>query len=392
MTTEIHTANLEALLRARLAPAFSDQAGEPADPVLRRSQRADFQADGALGLARKLGISPRTVAQQVVAAAPLEDLCSSVEVAGPGFINLTVRDDVLGQMLASIIPDDRLGVPLSTTPEKVVVDYSAPNVAKEMHVGHLRSTVIGDAAVRVLEWLGHQVVKANHVGDWGTPFGMLIEHMLDIGEAEATHELSVGDLDAFYKAARKSFDSEPDFAARARLRVVALQRGDPTTRAAWQLLVQLSEKYFLSVYDRLDLRLGPDDFAGESSYNDQLQPVVNDLERLGLLRESEGARCVFPHGFTNREGEPLPIIVRKSDGGFGYGATDLAALRYRTHVLGATRLLYVVGLPQRQHLEWCSRRLGKRAGWTDRRTRSTSASVRCLALTARFCGRARAEQ
>ncbi|MEX2285230.1 MAG: arginine--tRNA ligase [Gemmatimonadota bacterium] len=369
MSTQADPANLEALLRSRLTPVFTDLAGEPADPVLRRSQHADFQADGALGLARKLGRNPRTLAQEVLDRAQLADLCSVMEIAGPGFINLTVREDVLGRVLASILPDDRLGVPHSPTPEKIVVDYSAPNVAKEMHVGHLRSTVIGDAAVRLLEWFGHDVVRANHIGDWGTPFGMLIEHLLDIGAAEATHELSVGDLDTFYKAARAKFDSDADFAERARQRVVALQSGDETTRDAWHLLVELSEKYFLSVYDRLDLRLGSGDFAGESTYNAMLQPVVEELDRFGLLRDSEGARCVFPRGFTNREGEPLPIIVQKSDGGFGYGATDLAAIRYRTQQLGATRLLYVVGLPQRQHLEMVFA-VAREAGWLNNTARA----------------------
>jgi arginyl-tRNA synthetase len=367
--TTIAATHLEALLRERLARVFAGLAYQSVDPVLRRSQRADFQADGALALARKLDTNPRALAQQVVDQVQLDDLCSAVEVAGPGFINLTVRDDVLGRMLASIVADDRLGVPRSTTLEKIVVDYSAPNVAKEMHVGHQRSTIIGDAIVRLLEWLGHDVVRANHIGDWGTPFGMLIEHLLDIGEAEATHELSVGDLDAFYKAARVKFESDPNFAERARRRVVALQSGDATTLHAWHLLVELSEKYFLSVYDRMDLRLGPGDFAGESTYNDLLQTVVDELERLGLLRESEGARCVFPRGFANREGEALPIIVQKSDGGFGYGATDLAAIRYRTQQLGATRLLYVVGLPQRQHLEMVFE-VAREAGWLEGNARA----------------------
>ncbi|HEX6309545.1 MAG TPA: arginine--tRNA ligase [Longimicrobiales bacterium] len=360
--------DLEKMLRERLAPAFAEVAGEAADPVLRRSQHADFQADGALALARRLGTKPRDLARRVVASARLDDLCAAVDIAGPGFINLRLRDDVLGRILASIIGDPRLGVPSSAEPETVVVDYSAPNVAKEMHVGHLRSTVIGDAAVRLLEWLGHRVVKANHIGDWGTPFGMLIEHLLDVGEAEATHELSVGDLDTFYKTARRKFDADPAFAERARRRVVALQAGDWRTRHAWQLLVGQSEKYFLSVYGRLHVKLGADDFAGESTYNDLLQPVVDELAALGLLRESEGALCVFPQGFVNREGEPLPLIVQKSDGGFGYAATDLAAIRHRVRQLGATRVLYVVGLPQRQHLAMIHE-AAREAGWLAGRAR-----------------------
>ncbi len=355
-------ANLEELLNQRLAPAFAAVAGEDADPALRRSQRADFQADGALALARRLGRNPREIAAEILQRAELSDICASVEVAGPGFLNLTVDSGTLGRLLATTSGDPRLGVATTDEPQTIVIDYSAPNVAKEMHVGHLRSSVIGDAAVRLFDWLGHRVIKANHLGDWGTPFGMLIEHLLDIGESEAADELSVGDLDSFYKAARKKFDADADFAERARRRVVALQSGDEATKRLWRLLVEQSEKYFLAVYDRLDVRLTAKDFCGESFYNDALAPVVEELDRLGLLRDSEGAKCVFPAGFANRDGDPLPIIVRKGDGGFGYGATDLAAIRYRTQELGADRLLYVVGLPQRQHLEMVYE-VAREAGW-----------------------------
>jgi arginyl-tRNA synthetase len=354
--------NLSLLLTDRLAPAFAAVAGEPADPVVRRSQRADFQADGALALARRLGRKPRDIAGEIVGRAELADVASAVEVAGPGFINVTVRDDTLGTLLTGIVGDPRLGVPIATSLETVIVDYSAPNVAKEMHVGHLRSTVIGDAVVRLLDWLGHQVIKANHVGDWGTPFGMLIEHLVDLGEDEAAHELSVGDLTAFYQAARQKFDADDSFKERSRQRVVALQGGDETTLRLWHLLVDQSERYFLAVYDRLDVRLAKPDFVGESFYNDMLESVVDELAELGMLRDSEGAKCVFPAGFTNRDGDPLPLIVRKSDGGYGYAATDLAAIRYRTGKLAATRLLYVVGTPQNQHLEMVYE-AAREAGW-----------------------------
>lgn len=319
--------------------------------MVRRSQRADFQADGALALAKRLGRPPRDVATEVVKVVDLGDVASSVEVAGPGFINVTLSSDALGEMVANLSTDERLGSAPAASPETVVVDYSAPNVAKEMHVGHLRSTVIGDAVVRVLEWLGHEAIRANHLGDWGTPFGMMIEHLVDIGEAEAAHDLSAGDLNDFYQAARKKFDADDSFKERARGRVVALQSGDEATGRLWQLLVEESETYFMAVYDRMDVRLTKADFQGESFYNDMLQSVVDELDELGLLRDSDGAQCVFPDGFTNRGGDPLPLIVRKSDGGFGYAATDLAAVRYRVGRLGATRLVYVVGLPQRQHLE-----------------------------------------
>ncbi|MEU5720844.1 arginine--tRNA ligase [Micromonospora sp. NPDC047738] len=343
--------DLEKLLTDRLAPAFKKVAGLPVDPVVRRSQRADFQSDAALALARRLGRPPRSIAAEVLDRAELGDLCAVAEVSGPGFLNLTVADRALGGLVAALATDPRLGVPVAAEPETVVVDYSGPNVAKEMHVGHLRSTVIGDAAARLLEWLGHRVVRANHLGDWGTPFGMLIEHLADLGEAEAAQELSMGDLDEFYKAARAKFDAEEAFRERSRQRVVALQGGDEATLRLWRLLVEQSERYFLAVYELLDVTLTARDFQGESSYNDLLAPVVADLDRAGLLRESDGAACVFPPGFAGRDGEPLPLIVRKSDGGYGYPATDLAAIRHRTGSLGATRLLYVVGLPQRRHFE-----------------------------------------
>ncbi|MFC3499718.1 arginine--tRNA ligase [Micromonospora krabiensis] len=354
--------DLEKLLTDRLAPAFATVAGEPVDPVIRRSQRADFQSDAALALARRLGRPPRAIAAEVLRHAELADLCSVAELSGPGFLNLTVADDALAGLVSALAVSPRLGVPVAAVPETVVVDYSAPNVAKEMHVGHLRSTVIGDAAARLLEWLGHRVLRANHLGDWGTPFGILIEHLVDVGEAEAAQELSMGDLDSFYKAARAKFDADEAFRERSRRRVVALQGGDEVTLRLWRLLVEQSERYFLAVYDLLDVTLTKRDFHGESSYNDLLGPVVEDLDRLGLLRESEGAACVFPPGFVGRDGEPLPLIVRKSDGGYGYPATDLAAIRHRTDTLSATRLLYVVGLPQRRHFEMVYAAAAQ-AGW-----------------------------
>lgn len=357
-------ANLEELLHQRLAPAFASVAGIPVDPVIRRSQRAHFQSDAALALARSIGGNPRGIADQVAKAAHLDDLCSSVEVSGPGFINLTLSDAALGRLLAQTSGDERLGVPQTETPERITVDYSAPNAAKEMHVGHLRSTIIGDAAVRLLEWQGHSVIRQNHIGEWGTPFGMLVEHLLDIGEGEAANELSVGDLNGFYRAARVKFDADEIFKDRARKRVVLLQSGDETTLRLWQTLVAESKKYFMTVYGMLGVRLTEDDFVGESYYNNRLQSVVDELDELGLLRESDGAQCVFPQGYKNRNGDPLPIIVKKGDGGFGYGATDLATIRHRLGNLKATRLLYVVGLPQSQHLEMIHA-VARDAGWLE---------------------------
>jgi arginyl-tRNA synthetase len=360
--------SLEATLNDRLSTAFAAVAGDRTDPVLRRSQRADFQADGALALAKKLGKAPRDIAQEVLRAADLEDLAETTEIAGPGFINLTLKAGVLGDAAAAMLADAGLGVVPSDRPDRVVVDYSGPNAAKEMHVGHLRSTIIGDACVRLLETLGHTVIRQNHLGEWGTPFGMLIEHLLDIGETETAHELSVGDLGGFYKAARAKFENDPAFADRARQRVVLLQGGDATSLRLWGILVDQSKAYFLDVYALLDSRLTADDFAGESTYNDQLADVTEELERLGLLRESGGALCVFPAGFANREGEPMPLIVKKSDGGYGYDTTDLAAIRYRARDLKATRMLYVIGTPQRMHLAMIFE-TGREAGWTGPDTR-----------------------
>ncbi|MGC5286332.1 arginine--tRNA ligase [Micromonospora sp. DT231] len=354
--------DLERLLSDRLAPAFAAVAGGPVDPLVRRSPRADFQSDAALALARRLGRPPRDIAAAVLTHAVLDDVGVSAEVSGPGFINLTVADPALADLVSGLAGDARLGVPVTAAPQTVVVDYSAPNVAKEMHVGHLRSTVIGDAAVRLLDWLGHRVVRVNHLGDWGTPFGMLIEHLADLGEVGAAHELSMGDLDGFYRAARVKFDADETFRERARLRVVALQGGDERTLRWWRLLVAQSERYLLTVYDLLDVTLSADDFRGESAYNDLLAGVVDDLDRLGMLTSSGGADCVFPAGFGGRDGEPMPLIVRKSDGGYGYPATDLAALRQRVGELGATRLLYVVGLPQRQHFAMVFA-VARAAGW-----------------------------
>jgi arginyl-tRNA synthetase len=354
--------NLEVLLEQRLAPAFETVTGVPADPAIRRSQHADFQADGALALGRRLGGSPREIAADVLRQADLAGLCSAAEISGPGFINLWIDDEVLGRLLAALVDDERLGVPLAGPSEVMTVDYSAPNAAKEMHVGHLRSTIIGDAAVRLLEWAGHTVIRQNHIGEWGTPFGMLIEHLLDIGEVEAAHELSVGDLNRFYQAARRKFEADERFRDRARRRVVLLQNGDEHTLRLWRELVEESKTYFLAVYRRLGVRLTEDDFIGESFYNDQLQSVAEELDKLGLLRLSEGAECVFPEGFTNRDGDPLPLIVQKADGGYGYAATDLATIRRRILDLHATRLLYVVGLPQRLHLAMVFQ-VARDAGW-----------------------------
>jgi arginyl-tRNA synthetase len=349
-----------ALLTARLQQGFD--ALEPgADPVVRPSDRADYQANGVLPLAKRLGRNPRDVAAEIIARADLVGVASA-EIAGPGFVNLVLSDAFIAAQVAVVAGDERLGVAPAAQPERVVVDYSAPNVAKEMHIGHLRSTVIGDALVRILSHVGHTVIRENHVGDWGLQFGMLITHLLDIGESEAAAELSAGDLTAFYQDARKKFDASDEFKDRSRERVVLLQSGDAETNRLWQILVDQSAVYFQSVYDRLGVLLRPEDVVGESTYNDQLDGVIDALAAAGMLVESDGAQCVFPSGFTGREGEPLPLIVKNRNGGFGYAATDLATVRDRVGRLRATWLLYVVGSPQALHLAMVYK-TAEEAGW-----------------------------
>ena len=348
------------VLLARLQGAF-DQIALASDPALRHSDRGDYQANGVMGLAKQLGRPPREVAEELVGRLEIADV-ASVAIAGPGFLNLTLSASFLESQLRALLGDPRLGVANAAHPQTVVIDYSAPNVAKEMHVGHLRSTVIGDALARMYRFAGHRVIARNHVGDWGTNFGMLIEHLIDLGEHAAMASLSIGDLDSFYRAARAKFDADDAFKDRSRNRVVSLQAGDPETRRLWAILVHESVAYFAEVYAKLDVTLAPEDIVGESYYNDMLDDVVADLDKAGLLVESGGARCVFPPGFTNRDGEPMPVIVQKSDEGYGYSATDLAAVRDRVRNLAADELLYVVGAPQGQHFEMIYA-VARLAGW-----------------------------
>ncbi len=336
------------VLLGRLQTAFA--AVVPgADPVLRPSERADFQANGALALAKAVGRPPQAVAAEVLAFDDFADLCSAVEISGPGFINLTLNDEFVADQLVAMSADARLGVPTATPPQRMVIDYSSPNVAKEMHVGHLRSTVIGDALAWVLTFLGHEVLRENHIGDWGTPFGMLIEHLIDVDGSSDAESFSVSDLNDFYAAARQHFDRDPDFAERCRQRVVLLQGGDPETLELWRIFVAESIRHNDEVYQLLEVLLTDDDIVGESFYNPFLALVVDELAERGLLVEHDGAQCVFPDGFENRNGDPLPLIVRKSDGGYGYPATDLACIRDRTQRREATNLVYVVGNEQALH-------------------------------------------
>ena len=351
----------------RIAAAFAKVAGSKADGIdtaVRSSDRADAQVNGSIALAKAMGLTPRDVAAKVLEVADLEDICSDAQVAGPGFINLTFQNEFLSRELMSSSASEKLGVRNATKSRKIVIDYSAPNVAKEMHVGHLRSTVIGDALVRMLMFVGNTVVRENHVGDWGTPFGMLIEHLVDLGETHAANELSVGDLDSFYRSARKKFDESEQFQARARARVVLLQGGDAETLRLWKLLVAESTRYFQMIYRTLGVLLEDTDIMGESAYNNLLPQVVERLGKLKMLTTSDGAEVVFAEGFVNRENQPLPLIIRKTDGGYNYATSDLACVIDRVERLDADLLLYVVGAPQAQHLQMVAA-VSKQAGWLN---------------------------
>ncbi|MEV4571178.1 arginine--tRNA ligase [Nonomuraea sp. NPDC049419] len=342
-----------------LARAFGSEHAD-ADPLIRPSQFADFQANVAMSLAKRLRRSPREVAEAI--RAELSDFPGTVEVSGPGFLNITLDDAWIAAEAGEILADQRLGVATSTPPQTVVIDYSAPNAAKEMHVGHLRTTIVGDSLARLHEHVGDTVIRQNHLGDWGTPFGMLIEHLLDIGEPAAIAQLEAGQGTEFYQAARAKFDSDEAFKARARARVGTLQSGDPDTLRLWHVFMDATVRYFNKVYDMLGVTLTDADIAGESMYNPMLQKTCDDLETSGTAQLSEGALCVFPPGFTGSDDKPLPLIIRKSDGGYGYATTDMAAVRYRVHDLKADRILYVVGSDQALHFRMVFA-AARMAGW-----------------------------
>ena len=356
---------LETALAERFQSAFAAAFGPEyadADPIIRPSQFADFQCNAAMGLAKRLGRKPRDIAADIVAHLDLEGIADPPEIAGPGFLNIDLTTAWIAERTAEMAAGGTLGITTPQQPRRVVVDYSAPNVAKEMHVGHLRTTVVGDAIVRTLEQLGHTPVRQNHIGDWGTPFGMLIEHLLEVGEDSAEADLLRTNPNAFYQAANAKFTTDEDFAARARQRVATLQGGDAPTLRIWSQLVELSKGYFHRIYDMLDVTLTDADLAGESTYNDALAAVCDDLEAAGIARISDGALCVFPEGFTGRDGTPLPLIIRKSDGGYGYATTDLAAIRHRVRTLQADRIAYVVGAAQQLHFQMVFA-TAREAGW-----------------------------
>jgi arginyl-tRNA synthetase len=335
--------------RAIIAALGEEYAGT--DPLLVLSSNpkfGDYQANMAMGLAKKLNQQPRSIAQSIVDNLDVSQICEVPQIAGPGFINFTVKPAHLAAQLQQVQLDKRLGIAIANPPQRVVVDFSSPNIAKEMHVGHLRSTILGDCIARVLEFRGHEVLRLNHVGDWGTQFGMLILFLREAYPQALTtaDALDLGDLVALYKKAKQRFDEDSEFQEAARREVVKLQAKDPESIAAWKLLCSQSRREFQVIYDRLNIQLTE---RGESFYNPYLAAVVDDLRELGLLVESEGAQCVFPEGFTNRDGEPLPVIIQKTDGGYNYATTDLAAIKYRIETDGANRIIYITDAGQSNH-------------------------------------------
>ncbi|MFB6504829.1 MULTISPECIES: arginine--tRNA ligase [unclassified Streptomyces] len=365
--------SLASTLQQQLADALTaalPDAGT-ADPLLRRSDRADFQANGILALAKKLKGNPRELASQVTAAIPEGGPIKEIEVSGPGFLNITLSDRAIIETLAARAADeDRLGVPFDDAAGTTVIDYAQPNVAKEMHVGHLRSAVIGDAMAQILEFSGESVVRRHHIGDWGTQFGMLIQYLVEHPD-ELSHEdgaedgeAAMSSLNRLYKASRALFDSDEEFKARSRDRVVALQAGDEETLAMWQRFVDESKIYFYSVFNKLDMEISDPDIVGESGYNDMLEETARLLEESGVAVRSEGALCVFFDDVKGTDGEPVPLIVQKSNGGFGYAATDLSAIRDRVQNLKATTLLYVVDARQALHFKMVFE-TARRAGWLN---------------------------
>jgi arginyl-tRNA synthetase len=352
---------LRQAVRAALGEQYADT-----DPLVRPAdpQFGDYQANLALSLAKLTRQKPRDIAQAIAEQLRQNtDVIQSVDVAGPGFINLTLSPSAIISATGRMWGDTRLGVAPPAAPDKVVVDYGSPNLAKEMHIGHLRSSIIGDAIARVLSFAGHEVIRQNHIGDWGTQFGMLLEHLIDEGW-DQTEDHALSDLNRLYQAAKAHFDADAAFADRARQRVVKLQSGDPESLAFWQKLIAESCAHMNDVFRRLGVLLTDADLRGESFFNSRLPAVIRDLRAASVLEESEGAQVIFCAGFSGKSGAPVPLIVRKTDGGYGYATTDLAAARFRIDELGARRLIYVVDSRQSDHfamLFWALRK----AGWAS---------------------------
>ena len=348
--------NILKKLEDRISSALiSAGAPENTPPMVRLAARAgfgDYQCNAVMAAAKKLGVPPRELAQKVIDHLDLAGIADQVDIAGPGFINIHLSRPWLGQVLTVASQNPRAGVAEAEEQQTIVVDYSAPNVAKEMHVGHLRSTIIGDAVTRTLEFLGHKVIRQNHLGDWGTQFGMLIAHLEELqNQDNNAASMELADLEVFYRQAKKRFDDSSDFATRARSYVVRLQAGDEYCMALWQKLVDITLAHNQQVYDRLNVSLTRADAKGESAYNDNLPTIIAILAEKGLLSEDNGAKVVFLDEFKNKDGDPMGVIVEKSGGGFLYTTTDLAAIHHRCHQLRADRVLYYVDARQGQHFD-----------------------------------------
>lgn len=335
--------------------------GEPLIVPASNPQFGDFQSNIALALAKKLNQKPRDLATQIIQNFQLNELCESPTIAGPGFINFTLKSSYIQSWLTQQIQDPRCGVPLVEEPETIIVDFSSPNIAKEMHVGHLRSTIIGDCLARLFEFQGHRVLRLNHVGDWGTQFGMLIAYLQEVYPEffRQDREIELGDLVSFYRQAKQRFDGDEDFQNHARQIVVQLQAGDPELHKAWQFLCDLSRREFQQIYNLLNVQLTE---RGESFYNPFLAEVVEELKNQGLAVLDQRAWCVFLEGFVNPDGSSLPLIIQKSDGGYNYATTDLAALRYRVQKDGAQRIIYITDVGQSQHFAQVFQ-VAQKAGW-----------------------------
>ena len=345
--------NIQSILSDKIKQAMiAAGADEQCDALIRQSSKpqfGDYQANGIMAAAKKLGLNPREFAQKVLDHADLSDVAEKTEIAGPGFINIFLNSTWLANNVSAALKDQNLGVSANEK-QTIVIDYSSPNVAKEMHVGHLRSTIIGDAVVRTLEFLGHNVIRANHVGDWGTQFGMLIAY-LEKMENEHASEMELQDLEAFYREAKKHYDEDEAFAEKARNYVVKLQGGDEYCRTMWKKLVDITMQQNQRNYDRLNVTLTEKDVMGESLYNPMLPAIVEDLKKQGLAVEDEGALVVYLDEFKNKEGEPMGVIVQKKDGGFLYTTTDIAAAKYRYETLKADRALVFSDTRQSQHMQ-----------------------------------------
>jgi len=354
---------LKSCLEQALVAVFGE-AFTGTDPMLAPTSNpkfGDYQSNAPMALAKRLGKAPRAIAEELIQQLDVSEFCLPPAIAGAGFINFTLKPEYLEARLSAFQVDDRLGVEAVKKPKRTIVDFSSPNIAKEMHVGHLRSTIIGDCIARILEFQGHDVLRLNHVGDWGTQFGMLITYLREVcPEALTTADaLDLGDLVAFYKKAKQRFDEDPQFQEQSRQEVVQLQSGSKETLRAWNLLCEQSRKEFQVIYNLLDICITE---RGESFYNSLLGSVVEDLEKAGLLVEDHGAKCVFLDGFQNREGQPLPLIIQKSDGGYNYATTDLAAIRYRIREDHAKRLIYVTDAGQANHFAQVFQ-VARRAEW-----------------------------